>query len=297
MKYLTQEWYQAQKQAMFDGGFLHANKRAAQFDEALFQKLYEKCEKQWASALRSAFFEQDEEQFEETMKKIEDILSSGKATDEEKEKLEAFRKDSIAMRETATVSEGKCSEIDDERAHSSFAGRYETMLKTVDAFPREILSQVADKRLLALGYVTAENKKKIEAFARAQGKRAERLWEQAANAIDEAEKRMECPVGLNEYATGVMDGIESTERGVALKFGDIPDILVLGGEIVKREYPVHSYALDTDPLSPMTLMLGKELEYVDGKYRLSLFLENVDECERATAWELVVEGSGIEIGE
>lgn len=295
MKYLTKEWYELYKQSTLSD-FFHANKYAAQFDEALFQKLYKNREKKWVTAVRSTSFGSDEEQYEKMLEKVQRCIDRA-ITEEIKKKLETFREDYIAFHKMGIESGEQCEAIDDESARRAYAGYYAETLKTIETFPQELLEKVADKRMLAIGYATKENKKLLIDFARKQGKKADLLWKKALEAVDEVESRMPRPLGLNEFPSGVMDGIKKTKSGLLLKFDDICDVRVINGVIIQQEYPVYKCTINTQPLAPATFMIGKELEYVDGKYRLSLFLENVGRYEDVTPWELVVEGDDIKVSE
>lgn len=291
MKFLTEEWYRLYKQSLLGGKFLHECKHAAQYDEKLFRKLYRKAEKKWAVSLRSIPFGEDEETYQKALKKIEYYIGTAK-TDKDRKKLEQFREDYIYLHEAARERDIKYSEIDDESANKSFAGRYQENMNTVKTLPQEILSKIADIRMLALGYATRENMNAIKAYVYNQGMDADYIWGKALDMVEEAESYMSHPSNLNEDPTGVMNGMRKVKNGVLLKFDDIPDIRVINGVVVKQEYPVYRWK-EYDVLAPMTLMVGKELEYIDGKFRLSLLLENIGRYENVTAWELVVEGDDV----
>lgn len=291
MKYLTKEWYKMYRQSIFDGHYIHVTKKAEVFDEKLFQRIYKKIEERYIAASAMRISSKDE--FEKALAKIMGELDDPKLSQKEREKLQAVKELFIKMHEQEEKEAQEYADtFDEEKAKKSFAGWYEGHLKTVETFPQAILSQVADKRVLALGYATKEVKKLVNFYACEQGKKADELWGKALDMVDEAEKNMDVPASLNIDATGILYGVRKVKDGLLLKFKDIHDIHVINGVITKQEQKINRF-IENKHFSPMTIMIGKELEFIDCKYRLSLLLDNVDEQEHYTTWEMVVEGDDL----
>lgn len=282
MKYLTNEWYWTDRRSQFGEGYLQATKEASEKNEALYQKLYNDAKKEFAKSVCGY----DEEEQDAMLAKVDRILNDPATDAQKRNQMESFLETYKALRAE--------DEVDDEAVNAAFEGWFAELMKTVDSFPQAILAKVADKRVFALGYATEEVAAEATAYAAEEAKKAEAAMTNAMNAIDEAEKNMKKPAGLKENPNGCLEEIEETKDGVRLVFEDIPDIFVKGGKVTQKAYPVHPYLLDDNAFAPMTMMLGKELDYADGKYVLRLLLEDVQSNEVKTAWELIVEGNDVQ---
>lgn len=286
MKYLTKEWYYMARQGFFGRDYVKANEKANQFDEKLFQRLYKKVEKQY---IQNSFLYRKTEEDDQKINEYFDKQLAKAKTEEEKLEIEKFRElYKIMSKEEMKLQKEYDKTFDEEKAKKSFAGWYNDHLIIVDTLPQTILDKVADKRVLALGYATKEVRSIVKEYAKGQAVKSDEVWEQA-KASDEALERLLGLDTLSLVDSGILYAVRKVKNGLLLKFKDVEDIRVVNGVIISQEKPINKF-VERVHFCPMTMMIGKEIEYIDDKFRFNMLLDNIDEYENRTTWEMVVEG-------
>lgn len=168
MKYMTKEWYEKMQKTGFHL-LLKVSKEAEAFSEDYFKKLYQSEEKAWL-------------QLQEDVSKVkfEDIFPDEfhaeniDGTPLELSEFEEAKKAYFEMREQSRLDFINNPAFDPEQEKKNFkqALRYNVQnLKR--SLPEEILKKVADIRVLALNRASADVKKEISLFCKANKKAVE----------------------------------------------------------------------------------------------------------------------------
>ncbi|MBR1968576.1 MAG: hypothetical protein IKA11_04190 [Clostridia bacterium] len=183
--------------------------------------------------------------------------------------------------------------IDINKARKVFCGRFNDLLSVLETFPQEIINLIPDKRVLALGYASKNNKKKIIEYTEKQKKLYLGIWGEAKTSVNEVEKKMKEQPNLNEYKTGYLSNIIQNESELIIEFVDIPDLIIIDGKIKRQDENFYEWKDNNDLFSPLTIMVEKELDYCDGKFIVNLLMENQDGFEKHKVWEMSIEGSSV----
>ncbi|MBQ8291135.1 MAG: hypothetical protein IJX88_01310 [Clostridia bacterium] len=289
MRFFTEEWYRAYRQSTFCGKFLQVYEKVAKFDEALFLRLYKRQERLYIRGLRACTAA------EEQAKELGNI-ESRLATLPDGLEQELF---ALAYQKTTQIFEeenayrAKCLALAPVELQKAFAGYFEENLKTVGLLPATLLQGVADKRVLALGYATREAQRAICNFAESKREEQEAIFWEAEEAGENVRARLGFDLG--RYIQGDLSVIEQTAAGVCLEFDGGASLLFEDGEILRRDGEPYPCLRGKEPLCASTEVLGFEQEYTDGKYYVSILLENKSKYGALTPWELCICGGEIRI--
>jgi len=167
MKYMTKEWYETMQNTNFHL-LLRVSKKAEVFSEDYFKKLYKSEEKAWLRL-----------QEDVSKVKFEDICPDKfQAEDDgrllEPSEFEEAKKEYFEMREKARLNFVKIPAFDPEQEKKNFNQALQHNVKNLERnLPDEILQKIADIRVLALNRASADIKKEITAYCKANEKAVE----------------------------------------------------------------------------------------------------------------------------
>ena len=163
MKYLTKEWYDITQRAALNTMY-KTSKKAETFSEEYFEMLYKREEKKWLKL-----------QKEVSELTFDDIYPEEFYIEEDDDfpldgvELEEAKKAYFEEREAARADFEEAPPFDPELEKENFrAFNQSTVDELKEYLPEEILRKVADIRVLALGYATAEVKRDIKEYRKKQ---------------------------------------------------------------------------------------------------------------------------------
>lgn len=162
MKYLTREWYYGNKDICLD---LEVNSNAEQLSEEYYKELY--------NAKLNAFLEEEKEVSEmdyepETWEDIQimdeegNIISAREVMSEEE--FEALRQELLENEQNQEDTENE--PYDEEASTNNFLEIHQNEIEDLKTnLPKEILDEVADIRVLALGIATEKVKNLVDKYS------------------------------------------------------------------------------------------------------------------------------------
>lgn len=163
MKYMTKEWYNTMQKTDFHL-LLKISKRAEFFSEEYFKKLYKKEEAAWLQLQKDVSNVRFEDIFPE-----EFYMENVDGAPVDSEEFEEAKRAYFEIREQALLEHDKnppVFDVEQEKKNFKQALRYN--VKHLKAnLPTDILQKVADIRILALNHASAEVKREITAFCKA----------------------------------------------------------------------------------------------------------------------------------
>lgn len=163
MKYFTKEWYDMCQRTMYHYD-LRADKRAESFSEEYFRKLYAAAEAEHMAfeehVCNISFDDVYPEKFDYERLDVDGYTP---------EQLATLESEYYEMRDAAKDSfEANTRVYDPASAKCTFRSLWKDKLQTLaENLPGEILHKVADIRVLALGRASAEVKKAVRDFCKA----------------------------------------------------------------------------------------------------------------------------------
>ena len=174
MKYFTKDWYETMQKTDY-ALLLKVTKEAETFSEDYFEKLYKSKEKEFLKIQKEAseisFEDVYPEEFPEELF-FEEVEGFPPYTEAEKKEIqEQYYKD----REQARLNYENLPPFDIEQARKNFRAGYKCNLKKLkENLPQDILTKVADIRVLALDYSSAQVKKEIAQYCKNNKKTVEK---------------------------------------------------------------------------------------------------------------------------
>ncbi len=261
MRYLTKEWYE-QMQGTGCHLLLKVTEKAAVYSEKTFKKLYAKEEKVWADLQKDISEVCFEDIFPESNGEI--LLDDGNKASPE------MTAEYNEMRKCAYESYLNRPEYNEETEKKLFKTRYLCNLRNLkNELPEEIQTMVADMRVLALNYCTAEVKKAIAGYSRAN----ENAVKASVKAYDrESEKsfKKQIPEFLKEFGFHDCDVISCRKRG-----GDIVLTLDNAGGFTRMSKIIfkNCTVLEQDARLSGAWWLYEEVYKVDGGYEIHTLLK------------------------
>ncbi|PYE47836.1 DUF4085 family protein [Paenibacillus barcinonensis] len=217
MKYLTKEWYETCQQTGLHFG-MRVHKGATLLDEALFQRLYKRKEKEHVKLQRDVYNTDPRFMLEhdgQVMTRV-DKAFSGEEVTEEDQLVYHMPPEERAHIETLIAEYDARPAFDEKQCKDEYAEAMEWNFKyQAERLPSEIFRKIADIRVFALGYCTRE------------------VMQQLKKKSAEYTKEME--VVLQEYRDAMVKQDIPADVHLKLQFHDckVTDLLT-GDELVLR---------------------------------------------------------------
>lgn len=263
--------------------WVRRSKKAERKDEAFYAETYRKQKDAFAEQERKSDRYRDPE---EDARKIEEYVNEEGISTEERARRIAFRE-----MHGKIAGKGKRLVFDEATSKQRFEQQQKKRTELFSKMPQEILEKVADLRVLALGYASAEVKDMLKGYCAALKRETEKIRRETERETEAAERGLTKKIGVNDLEGCVITGIEETEEGIYLK-GERGGLFVKEGEIVEgKEKEIYEYDEDAD--GAYSRILCAELHRSGDRFELHLFVSNCDEYDREDLWYLTVSGSDI----
>ncbi|MGI6668304.1 MAG: hypothetical protein ACOX4M_02345 [Acetivibrionales bacterium] len=170
MKYMTGEWYETSQKTGFHL-LLRVSKKAEAFSEDYFRKLYKEGEKAWLKLREEVSKVKFDDVFPGEFQAGYIFGSHPLSPSEFEEAYEEAKKRYSEMREQARIGFINRPAFDPEQEKKNYKQSLRYNIKNLKrSLPDEILRKVADIRVLALNRASADVKKEITAYCKANRK-------------------------------------------------------------------------------------------------------------------------------
>lgn len=293
MKYLTKEWLVADKLGnIYD--YIKTSARAERRDEEYYLGLYHRQS--------GAFIENEKKNplyndpYQE-LAEIEQYIHAG-GTDASGQNERAVLRDLFIGTNKSRLKHGAVA-FDEPTARRQFDSRLRERQRLAQYLPREITEKIADIRVFALGYATAEVKELLKPFCGEQKRVSALLKEKAVRESGQAAEALSADIDPEKYTESFLSGIRLQGGNVCLAFDYLVgkgDCLLIGnGEIVERELKdVYRWNADI-PNSRWSRVVAAELHRADGRAEVHFLIVNKNEYDEHDYGYLTVRGTDIEI--
>lgn len=289
MKYFTKEFYEMEWLSYANQN-VKKSKRAERKDEEFYRKTYER-----ACAIY-VFNEKMNDWFRdpvEEMRKIDEYVNEPDISKEERCRRIAFRSVHVSINRER-IEKNKVYEFDEELCERQFEEIINRMIELYRKLPQEIVEKIADIRLFALGYASAEVKRLLRPYCAELRRNVRKIREKAFAETDEAEGYLSEKIGFNEYKDCLITGIEENNGSIRLNGEGESYLTIQDGEIIEGNgKTVYDYDGEA-PNCPWSRVMATELHRVNEKFELHFLVENRDAVERVELWYLTIRGTNIE---
>ena len=287
MKYLTREWYVKARLSYIDGS-VRCSKLAERFDEsfykAVYQKRYERFERN--ERLRNEFRNPQED-----LKKYDAWINEPNISQEEKEKRIEHKKITLFL-ERERFETGKYHQYDEAFTRKLFDVDLTWRMELISHLPDYILNEVADVRVLALGYASKRVKVLLKDYCKKLRREYKKVLGKAQIETNKSESKLPKRIMANEYGELMLKRIYQKDGNIFLVF-DSGTLKVVNGEIIDREEKKLYHYKRKEPYSGWSMVLYAEVSYEDGLFVIHLMVDNKDKIGQSKYWYLTVQGTSI----
>lgn len=287
MKYLTREWYVNASLSYIDGS-VRCSKFAERFDEsfykAVYQKRYEKFERN--ERLRDEFRNPQDD-----LKRYDDWINEPNISQEEKERR-VKHKNIMMCLEKERFETGKIYQYDEAFTKKMFDEDLMWRMELISRLPDYILSEVADIRVLTLGYASKRVKVLLKDYCKKLRREYKKVLDKAQIETNKAESKLPKRIMANEYGELMLKRIYQKDGNIFLVF-DSGTLKVVNGEIIDREEKKLYHYKRKEPYSGWSMVLYAEVSYEDGLFVIHLMVDNKDKIGQSKYWYLTVQGTSI----
>lgn len=282
MKGKTKEYYE-REWLSYAEEWVKESAEAEERDEAFYAEKYEEERERFAEAERRSDKYRNPE---EDARKIEEYVNEEGISTEERARRIAFRE-----MHGKIAGKGKRLVFDEATSKQRFEQQQKKRTELFGKMPQEILEKVADLRVLALGYASAEVKGRLKKYC-AELKREVKQIKKATEAeTEEAESGLTKRIGVNDLGGCIITGIEEREGGIYIN-GEEGGLLIVEGKIIEgKEKEIYANEIETD--GACSRILCAELHRIRDRFELHLYMSNSDEYDREDTWYLTLRGSDI----
>ena len=287
MKYLTREWYVNARLSYIDGS-VRCSELAKKFDEsfykAVYKKRYEKFERN--ERLRDEFRNPQED-----LKKYDAWINEPNISQEEKEKSIEHKKITLFL-ERERFETGKYHQYNEAFTKKMFDVDLKWRLELISHLPDYILNEVADVRVLALGYASKRVKALLKDYCKHLRREYKKVLDKAQIETNKAEHKLPKRIMANEYSELMLQRIYRKDGNILLVF-DSGTLKITNGEIIEQEEKRLYHYKRKEPYSGWSMVLYAEVSYENGLFELHLMIDNKDKKGQSKYWYLTVRGTSI----
>lgn len=242
MKYMTKEWYETMQKSDLHL-LLRVSARAEAFSEDYYRELYRREEKKWLKLQK----EVSEVRFDDIFGgEFEDVFVDASELLNEAE-IEQAKQEYNATRERARTYFENQPPFDPEEERKNFRRSMLDNMKILKKkLPEEILRKVADLRVLALNYASAEVKREITKYCK-QNEKQVRLAMDAYHKQYQKQFQSKVPAFAEELSLHDCEVLSCRKKGrdVLLTldhsggFTIISKIRMKNCKLIKQDAPLH----------------------------------------------------------
>ena len=264
------------------------SKAAEKKDEKVNQRLYKK---ECAIFLKSNDFSYRYHNVAEILHKLENDINDPNITDEERN----FIIDCKGIYEWVYKQQlkyGMAYHFDKELCKRKFAERTDAHIRLYSRLPKDILDNVADIRVLALGYASTQVRREVRKYCAVLKHIVQKIKENAFAETEKAESYLTQKFNFNEYDDYLILGLEEKDGDIYLK-GERNSLLITNGKILEgKGHTIYVY--DDEKLnSAWSRIVAAELRRVNDKFELHFLVLNCNEPEEDDIWYLTIQGTDI----
>ncbi len=289
MKYITKELIVSEWLSEVNR-HLKVSKRAEKKDEKFYDSVYKKqCSVFLSNESNCSIYRDPKEE----LRKINEYVNESGIDEEERLKRLEFKK--IHEKVNAKrIARGIKFEFDEEKAKRKFTKLLNKRIGYLRMLPQNILDRVADIRVLALGYVSAEVKKLLRLYCAELKSTVREAWAKAYLITEDAEKKLKEIIGFSSHYNLLINAVEEKDGDIYIK-GEEETIIIENGEIIEGKGKAVYKFDDSIPNSPWSNIIAAELYCENDKFEAHFFVFECNENYEEGNWYLTVSGTDVRL--
>lgn len=289
MKYFTKDIYKTELLADHIE-FLKQSRQAEQKDESYYLRIYNENRTLYLrnESMSDLYCDPQEE-----LQKMEEYVSAPNLSAEEQAKRRQFAKMFRLFWNASNTERKTVYPFDEETAKGQFAVRQERQIEICKRLPKEIKEEIADIRVFALGYASAELKRKLRPYGADLRRTVQKAKEKARRETEAAEEYLTEKLGIDEYDDCLLTGMEQSGDDLILRGDEETGLRIENGIVFEgRGKPIYSYRSDI-PNDPWSKIVAAELHRVEGQFELHFLVSNRNELDEEDLWYLTIRGTDV----
>ena len=165
--------------------------------------------------------------------------------------------------------------------------RYQKGLGVIRMLPQSIKSEVADTRVLLLGYASEQVVKKLKGYCKELRAECKSLLEKASEETQKAEKHLKKPLHIEQFSGMGLNSFYKRDKDLIIEL-DIGVLEIKNAEVLKCENKGYekSWLKNSE-------IAKAELLFKDGKFILEIIIESQEKSITMEYWYLTVVGEDI----
>lgn len=282
MKYFTKDFYEMQFLTNAYG-YVRKSDNAEQMDEEFYKKCYNK---------RLAIFLRNERMNDlfidpaEELRKVDEFANEKNISDDEREYRVKLRETYVLVNKKR-IESGKFYKLDREISKRTFDVRQKWLIEIFRKLPKDILDKIADIRVFALGYASAEVKEMLRPFCAKNKKTSDEIMKKAFDETSDTEKLLSEAVGFNDMREINIYGIDQVGMDIVLKTEN-GSFIFRNGKITEGQCkPVFPHNTEK-PYCPWSRIFAAELHFSQNKFTTNFLIINLSETEEKDLWYLTI---------
>jgi hypothetical protein len=165
--------------------------------------------------------------------------------------------------------------------------RYQKRLGVIRMLPQSIKSEVADARVLLLGYASEQVVKKLKGYCKELRDECVQLLEKASEETQKAEKNLKKPLHIEQFSGMGFNSFYRRGKDLIIEL-DTVVLEIKNAEILKCENKGYE-----NRFLKHSEIAKAELRFKDGKFILELIIESQEKNINIEYWYLTVVGEDI----
>lgn len=287
MKYLTKEFFTL-KELSDTYKYVIQSKSAETKDEDFYKKCYKRRCAYFVSNARMCDRYTDPAK---ELRKIEKYVNEENISDAERKFREDCRQAYLRINKER-IESGKVYKFDKEHCKRQFEERHSRLINLYSQLPGEIKEKIADIRVFALGYASAEVKRLLRPYCAQLRHTAATVVKKAFAETSDAEKLLSEAIGFNDFGQEPVLSFKEKDGDIYLRCKS-GNIIIRNGQITEGQCnPVIPYNAK-NPDYPRSIIVAAELHLKKNKFELRLLMNNPDEYETEELWYLTICGTDI----
>lgn len=287
MKFLTVDWLLIERLSGLDK-FLQESELAEIRDDARFTSIYGELLEMYVNGESRDYIYRNPT---DDVEKLNDFVESSIDEAELAERKEFAQKFLFLNRDR--LRKGDYYDFDRQTAVRQFEEHYKKILYLAENLPDYIKDEIADLRMLALGYASEKVMQLLKPFCEDQKEVSESLVKRAEIETARAEEYLSEKIDVSDFSDDFIFSMKSDDGGIVIEFGDDYRILVKDGKILEGEYQdIYRWNANI-PDSGRSRVLAAELSREEDKCVLQFLIENTDKYDASTDWYLTIECTDI----
>ena len=276
--YLTKEWFYEIICPLNLKKSLKVMERADEPDEKSYQQLYKKE--------LDCFMKKEKERLTPpdwtTVPWLDKALVSMRIS---KRNIKALKE---AVEKEGDFFHQKPVQFDEEAIKRKFDTDLSNKIETCKNFPAEILNEVKDLRIFALGYVTEKVKKMTDIYLEGMNKQNFDLMRLSYNQTNIAETSLRKNIRFGNYLLKIVSNIQKKGNRVYIEFVGLPTLVIKKAEIIEWESVCCTEQDGVYPakIKPIATTTAKAVEVArhEDKYELHFLMCNESSEGKLLYW-------------